>query len=105
MNILHIATDEKFINSISWQFNEINIASNEFIILVEASKKNLKYVNLKKNFQIVLKNKKGLKYCVDQTKKYDIIIFHGLNHFQSQIILRVDNKSNIIWCFWGGGKI
>lgn len=102
MKILHIATDEKFINSMSWQFEKMNNLKNYFIILLESIYADIKYVKLNNKFKIVEKNKEGLDFCLKEIIKYDLVIFHGLNYFQSRIILNTPDKSKLIWFFWGG---
>ena len=102
MKILHIATDEKFINSVNWQFEKMNNLKNCFILLLESIDSDIKYVKLSNNFKIVEKNKKGLHRCLKEITKYDLVIFHGLNYFQSRIVLNTPNKSKLIWFFWGG---
>ncbi|WP_445958144.1 TDP-N-acetylfucosamine:lipid II N-acetylfucosaminyltransferase [Yeosuana sp.] len=99
---MHIATDEKFINSISWQFDKINKTKNKFIILLDTVKTEVKYVALKENFQTILKNRKGLQFCAKEINNNDITFFHGLNYFQSRIVLKADHKAHLVWCFWGG---
>lgn len=102
MKILHVATDEKFIDSISWQFDRLDNTKNWFILLLDSINEPIKYVTCKENFKIVPKDKKGLLFCIKEIEKHDIIIFHGLNYFQSQIVLKSNEKSKLLWFFWGG---
>ena len=102
MKILHLATDEKFINSIYWQFNNLNNTENTFVILVDSDYLAIKYVEIHDNFQLVEKNKKGLNHCLREIESHDIVICHGLNYFQSQIVLKTSATSKLIWFFWGG---
>ncbi|MCL5247326.1 TDP-N-acetylfucosamine:lipid II N-acetylfucosaminyltransferase [Cellulophaga sp. 20_2_10] len=99
---MHIATDEKFINSISWQFGNITNTENYYVILLDSIDSNIKYVTLDEKFKIVVKNKNGLDFCIKEIEKHDIVIFHGLNYFQSQIVLKTNNVSKLVWFFWGG---
>ncbi|MDX1271114.1 TDP-N-acetylfucosamine:lipid II N-acetylfucosaminyltransferase [Bizionia paragorgiae] len=102
MKILHLATDEKFINSIYWQFNSLNNTENTFVILVDSDYSDIKYVEIHDNFKLVEKNKKGLSHCLKEIEAHDIVICHGLNYFQSQIVLKTTASSKLIWFFWGG---
>jgi dTDP-N-acetylfucosamine:lipid II N-acetylfucosaminyltransferase len=102
MKILHISSDEKFINSIYFQFNEVFKDQNRFLIILDKNVKCIKFVSLNDDIETIIKNKKNLDICVNETKNHDITIFHGLNYFQSQIILKAGNKNNFIWFFWGG---
>ncbi len=102
MKILHIAPDEKFVNSIYFQFNEIIKNQNRFLIILEKNLKTTKYVNLSDEFAIITNNKKNLSFCLNETKNYDLTIFHGLNYFQSQIVIKSKDISRFIWFFWGG---
>ena len=102
MKILHIAPDEKFINSIYFQFNEIIKSENKFLIILEKNVDTTKYVNLREGFTTIKQNKKNLLFCLNETKNYDFTIFHGLNYFQSLVVINSKDVSRFIWFFWGG---
>ncbi|SRX52622.1 TDP-N-acetylfucosamine:lipid II N-acetylfucosaminyltransferase [Aequorivita sp. CIP111184] len=102
MRILHITSDEKFINSIYWQFENVFPGSNEFVVFLAKGVKEPKYVSIENNLQIISENSKGLKFCLDQISKFDLIIFHGLMYFQSMVFLKAKNPNKFIWFFWGG---
>ncbi|WP_150452163.1 TDP-N-acetylfucosamine:lipid II N-acetylfucosaminyltransferase [Arenibacter lacus] len=102
MKILHIAPDEKFINNIYFQFNKLFPNQNKFLILLEKNVETTRYVSINDNFSTVTMLKKNVRYCIKESTHYDIIIIHGLNYFQSQIVLNVGNINKFIWFFWGG---
>ena len=102
MKLLHITTDEKFIDSIYWQFNEVFEGQNKFIVFLDNNVTSPKYVTLNNNFITIKKDENGLEYCLEKVLENDLVILHGLNYFQSQIVLQSKNRDKFIWFFWGG---
>ena len=92
MKLLHITTDEKFIDSIYWQFNEVFEGQNKFIVFLDNNATSPKYVTLNNNFVTIKKDENGLEYCLEKVVENDLVILHGLNYFQSQIVLQ-SNKA------------
>ncbi len=102
MKILHITSDEKFINSIYWQFENVFPENNEFVVFLPKGARKPKYVSLEKNLQIISENAQGLSHWLNEIPKYDLVIFHGLMYFQSLVFLKAKNPKKFVWFFWGG---
>tara|TARA_R110002050_G_scaffold263499_3_gene404057 strand:+ start:2895 stop:4058 length:1164 start_codon:yes stop_codon:yes gene_type:complete len=102
MKILHIAPDEKFINNIYFQFNKLYPNQNKYLILLEKNVETTRYVSIEDHFSTLTMSKKNIEKCIKETNGYEIIILHGLNYFQSQIVLNANNSNKFIWFFWGG---
>lgn len=102
MRIFHIAPDEKFINSIHWQFEEIFPDQNAYRIILPEGAKKLNYVKVKKNVSIVEDRGKSLQIVLDEIKGYDLVVLHGLKFFQSRIVLKSKASTKFLWVFWGG---
>ena len=99
MKILHIAPDEKFINAIHWQFEEIFPNKSKYLIFLTKKQNELKYIKVSKNVSLVDEN---LETFFKEIAANDIIILHGLNYFQSKVVLAYQAKAKFIWFFWGG---
>lgn len=102
MKILHITTDEKFINSIYWQFEQVFNRQNKVIVSIDNNAIPIKHITLNSNVKTIIKDKKGLAYCLVKASENDLVIFHGLSYFQSQIVLESKNTDKFVWFFWGG---
>ncbi|MEZ4809848.1 MAG: TDP-N-acetylfucosamine:lipid II N-acetylfucosaminyltransferase [Allomuricauda sp.] len=102
MKIAHISPDEKFIESIQWQFEKIFPGQNSFFVFLVKQIGSTKYVHAGKSVQLLADDAKGLKKILEEIKKYDLVIFHGLKYFQSQIVLKAATSDNFVWFFWGG---
>ncbi|MBD3629505.1 TDP-N-acetylfucosamine:lipid II N-acetylfucosaminyltransferase [Cyclobacterium sp.] len=99
--IIHIASDEKFINSAYWQFSKAFPNQNIFYLLVDCPDKELKYVEINEDF-ILVKNK--LKEIKDLAKSFshdEIVCFHGLDYFRSIVLVNLPKSTTIIWFLWG----
>ncbi|MET4001086.1 TDP-N-acetylfucosamine:lipid II N-acetylfucosaminyltransferase [Marinobacterium sp. MBR-109] len=101
MKILHIASDNKFIDQAYTVFEKAFPESNNFIIISKS--KNLKYAKLKKYSHI--------KYTVSQIrrprvgkpeyKKYDLVIFHSFGDLLYPEIFNVPDELSTVWIGWG----
>lgn len=102
MKILHIAPDEKFIESMYWQFEQAFPNASEFIIVLQKEQQNAKYVVERDTFQIIKDSKEGVAFCLNKILDFDVVIFHGLTFFQSKVVLKCKQKNKLVWFFWGG---
>ncbi len=100
--ILHIAPDEKFINSIHWQFEKIFPEENKYFVFLTGKTEELKYVKVKKNVNIIRDDDKSLQLVLAELKNCKLAVLHGLKYFQSRIVLNLNFKIKLLWCFWGG---
>ncbi len=99
--ILHIAPDEKFINSAVWQFENLNPQNNLFIILLEKNQKEYTYVKPNKQVISLIKNKDGFKRILRIYNDYDLICFHNLDVFACRLIMSFSLKKKILWILFG----
>lgn len=102
MKIVHIAPDEKFINSIHWQFEEIFPDQSRYFIFLTVKSDKLKFVNVKKNVAVVRDDEQALRQILNEIKQYDLVISHGLKYFQSRVVLKATPQIKFLWFFWGG---
>ncbi|AXT51969.1 hypothetical protein D1818_14355 [Aquimarina sp. BL5] len=100
--ILHIAPDEKFIKSANWQFEKVFPGQNSFIIFLGDRAKESNYVEPSENVEIVKLWQLNFSNFILKVKKYDLVVMHGLNFFQSKVIVNLGNSIKFLWLFWGG---
>ncbi|PKD19468.1 hypothetical protein APR41_16030 [Salegentibacter salinarum] len=99
--IIHIASDEKFINSAYWQFNEVFPNRNLFYLLVDNPYEKLKYVNQNQDFLLVEKKIKTLKVLAKNLSYDKIVIFHGLDYYSAFLLNKISKDCQIVWFLWG----
>jgi dTDP-N-acetylfucosamine:lipid II N-acetylfucosaminyltransferase len=101
ISILHIASDEKFINAANYIFEKAFPECNHFIIPHSRFNRHLRYVTKKKNVEIVYFGGGLINTLTEQTKKYDCIILHGITDINSTVFLSSVNKDKFIGILWG----
>ena len=74
--LIHIATDEKFVNNAMAQFNAIH-DQNQFYIVVRNDDVQLDYVNLPENAKKITRNALMELSCAFHHDT-DVVIFHSL---------------------------
>jgi hypothetical protein len=101
--ILHIATDEKFISTAEMIYEKAFPGNNKFIILTEGKNKNTKYVEKNNRYLLFIARNKSIKAILSEIEKSKIIVFHGINYFQSIILncIKQSNDKTIIWSAYG----
>lgn len=102
MKILHIATDDKFLDHAVPVFEKVYPGSNE--VFVFATKKPLKYVQLKPNYIEIRRNsflRKKALVGKDVYSQYDVVIFHSLGSMTYPEIEHIPKNTPIVWLGWG----
>ncbi len=99
--ILHLATDEKFINAANYLYERAFPGRNTFYIIKPAANPPLKFVKLKDNFEIHIRSKQLDRLLAKRVEAFDIIVFHGLNREMINLINHSEDKKKFIWTFWG----
>lgn len=95
VKILHIAKDEKFIDSAIRQFEHVKNADSVFYILSKSS--NLKYIKQVDKVKCHSKTSTILERIND----YEIIIFHSLDMDFTPIILKTNKAQICVWMCFG----
>ena len=101
MKIIHIASDEKFINSAYSQFEEIYPGENLFYLLVKETSAPLKYVEKKERMVVVTNDMATLKKLPAKFSGADLICFHGLSYYSSIVLNRTPLEHKVLWILWG----
>ncbi|QTE22516.1 TDP-N-acetylfucosamine:lipid II N-acetylfucosaminyltransferase [Polaribacter cellanae] len=99
--IIHIASDEKFINSAYWQFNNIGEKENIFYILVQDVDKKLKHVNIEDGMNLVSLNIRNLKILGKSLDKATLVCFHGLDYYSSIVLNNLPRNQKVLWILFG----
>lgn len=98
--IVHIASDEKFINSANWQFENAFPNKNIFFIYHCSDDIDLVHVKKSKNVNIIV-TKKDEDDLLKSIELNDIVVFHSLPFVFFSIILRLPESIQCIWLFFG----
>ncbi len=101
ISILHIGSDEKFLNAANYVFEKAFPGSNLFIIPHSKKSAPLKYVEIKSNIEVVPYQKNLTEILAKRSEMYDCIILHGIGDFNSHIFLSSKNKNKFIGVLWG----
>ncbi|MFD2891043.1 TDP-N-acetylfucosamine:lipid II N-acetylfucosaminyltransferase [Flavobacterium chuncheonense] len=101
VKIVHVASDEKFINSAFAQFEAVYKGANFFYLIVDDITAPLKYVN--PNNQIFLETNAvaNLKKLHEKFKDATLICFHSLNYFNSIVLNHTPSYYKTLCMFWG----
>lgn len=100
--IIHIATDEKFINTAYWQFEKVAPGQNVFYILVDdLNPEKLRFLNLKDNMILIKNDLTSIREFSISIKSFTHFIFHGLNYKSSFIFNRLPERAVRYWILFG----
>lgn len=96
--ILHICTDEKFIDFAINNFNEIKSVSNHFVVV--SSNKKLKCVK-SQNVIVLSKWQFFIKILIGDLKNYNALIFHSIDEASKLFLKFIPKKIKICWIGFG----
>ena len=102
MNILHVAPDEKFIDSAIWQFQKVTSSHNMFLILLDEGKSKALRVKNVKTPIFKPRTKKTLTWIKQQESNVDLVCFHGIDSkYIAKVILNLSVKTRVLWFLFG----
>ncbi len=100
--IVHIATDEKFIDAAYAIYEEAFPGLNLFMILQSEDQKEIKYLTNLSRYCFVITNKDYLEKISSVIADAKIIVFHGMNYFQALLAHIVEKHSKkYVWTVFG----
>lgn len=99
-NIIHIASDEKFINSAHWQFENAFPNSNIFYIFTSDKSKDFKYVTPQPNIR-KFDISTDLSSFLTSLSVNQILIFHSLSESFFPLILKLPKTVQCVWLCFG----
>ncbi|MFV0590525.1 MAG: TDP-N-acetylfucosamine:lipid II N-acetylfucosaminyltransferase [Draconibacterium sp.] len=99
--LLHIAEDEKFIDSIIPEFEEIAPNKNIFLIVKPYDEYRLKYTNSNK-IVCVTYNSAEYYEIIKENKNADAIIFHNaIKRYKWDLLKKLPSSTPKVWIAWG----
>ncbi len=99
--ILHLASDEKFINSANYLFEKILPQSNLFIIPKSRFSRDFRYVTPNINIKRVYFGGTLIKKLSRLTNAFDCVFLHGLTEINGNVFLLAKEKNKFIGILWG----
>ncbi|WP_286966036.1 MULTISPECIES: TDP-N-acetylfucosamine:lipid II N-acetylfucosaminyltransferase [Acinetobacter] len=91
--VLHLSTDDKFVDMALSVFNTFDDVENSLIVYSRSKK--LKYV---KNIATVINNPNRV---VSYVNSFDLIIVHSLSPVWGKLLLKMKKEIPIVWIGWG----
>jgi hypothetical protein len=100
-SILHLASDEKFIDAANYIFEKAFPGCNHFVIPKSKYNDKLVYVKRTGNVEFAPYNKELIPYLTNLTQAYDCVVLHGITELNSTIFLTSDAKQKFVGILWG----
>ena len=101
LTILHIASDEKFINAANYIFEKAFPKCNHFVIPFSRFRRKLRHVKLENNVHIISHSNSVIRKISKMSEKYDCVFLHGISEFNSSVYLSSLKKERFIGLLWG----
>ena len=102
IKIAHIVTDEKFINSVQWQFDQVYPRKNTFFVFVDNHDLDFKHIKFKDNIVKIKRKIEEIDLINIRLSEFDLVILHSISYFHSLLVNRAKNTDKFVWFFWGG---
>jgi dTDP-N-acetylfucosamine:lipid II N-acetylfucosaminyltransferase len=101
LKILHLASDDKFVDHAFLVFEKAFPGKNDVLLL--AKSKNLKYVKLtpKKIVLVKLSHKRTPKILESEYQNYDLVVFHSFGSLLYPEIYNIPQEIPTVWIGWG----
>lgn len=100
-SILHIASDEKFINAANYIFEKAFPGKNQFVITKPKSQRKLNHVKEAVNVTCIFFSSKLVKQLADMSEEFECIVLHGITDINSSVFLSSRSKHKFIGILWG----
>jgi len=98
---LHIAPDEKFIDSANFIFDKAFPNINNFIIYIPNKGYSLNFIKNTNNIETLVENSISIKLILSKLDDYDLVFLHSMSYFNSRILINYKNKEKFVLMFWG----
>ena len=98
--ILHLASDEKFINAANWIFEGAFPEQNEFWIFLSNKDLHVNHVNRQGNVKFFFTGDK-LKQLIGKIENYGLVIFHGFDIVNSRMFFDLKGQVPSCWMVFG----
>lgn len=100
VKILHLTSDEKFINFSARQFNSCDQAINRFVVVANTSTP-LIHIGDLGDFQVVDKRYFGSKRMLEDLAWCDCLVVHFLTELGARMIAKAPERIAVVWSGWG----
>lgn len=101
MTLLHIASDEKFIDGGHYVFERAFPGCNNFIIPKSSFNRKFVYVKNLENTEVIPFNRSLIEKLVRRTRECDSIFLHGINELNSTLFVASGEKRKSVGILWG----
>lgn len=99
--ILHIATDEKFINAANFVFEKAFPESNTFLIVKPSANPVLRYVKAESNVEFIVQSSETRRLIINRSRNYDVVVLHGVDSLKADVFLADEHKEKYWGIVWG----
>lgn len=100
MKILHLTTDEKFIDGAMFTFNMAFPSQNKLLVLKPPGNPPIRFIKKSRIDYQLIRSESTLEEIKRLSEKFDWLIVHGLNEIWSRLILNLDNLK-FLYVIWG----
>lgn len=100
MKIIHLTTDEKFIDGAMFLFNKAFLNQNQLCVLKPPANPAIRYIKQSKIDYEIVKTKNTLETIKKYTSNADWVVIHGLNEVWADYIIENTSKK-ILYVVWG----
>lgn len=99
--ILHIGTDEKFLNAVEFTYERAFPGKNLIYITLSHKGAPIKHIKASDNFIFGDFSNHSKNEIIEMSKTFDYIILHGLDKFKSQVFFESTQKEKFVLSVWG----
>lgn len=99
--ILHIGTDEKFLNAVEFTYEKAFPGKNLIYITLSDKGMPLKHIKISDNFIFGDFSIQSKHEIVEMSDDFDYVILHGLDKFKSEIFFSSNTKEKFVLSIWG----
>jgi len=100
--ILHIANDEKFVDSVICQFETVAPNQNDYFIFVKSANHKIKYIKKISKIKIIIINSLDYHKLVDTFRNYKAVLVHGIYYDYARLIIQSRSNVKFYGFIWGG---
>ena len=101
ISILHLASDEKFIDAAIYIFEKAFPGCNHFVIPKSRYNGKLVYVKKSEHVEITPYNKNLFSYLSGLAQAHDCVLLHGITELNSTVFLLSGAKDKFVGILWG----
>lgn len=101
MKVLHVVTDEKFIDFFASSVNSIPGVVNEYLVWQKDNNQPLQHIKKTKPYRCVNSSYLGSSNMVNDLSYFEAIVIHYMTAFSAKLILAAPKSMMIGWSGWG----